>query len=181
MADFESAVTYVLENEGGRFEDPTTGEITNMGISLRWLSTVDPEATADTVRNLTREAACALYEKYWWEQTKINLIPSTSVATKLMDAAVNMGAQTAIEIFQDTLNEPIEDVNQHVSVDGIIGPQVIVAVTEEMNQSMGVGPLLDAFAVNLVSHYQELVQKNPALAKDLKNWEARGEKLPSLS
>lgn len=180
MANFQTAIDYLLINEGGRFEDQSTGEITNFGISLRWLQTVEPDATADTVRNLSREAAEALYEKYWWDQYHVGSIPSDPVATKLFDHMVNMGAGTAVRIFQDTLNEPTDNIDQHVAVDGLIGPQVIAAVKEEMGQATGVGPLLDAFAVNLVSHYQDIAAKNPALAKNLKNWEARAEKLPQV-
>lgn len=186
MADFSEAIDYLLTNEGGLYPpdgnpDLVTGELANFGITLRWLQTIHPDATPDTIRNLTRQGACDLYEQYWWDFYKVNSIPSDPVATKLLDAMVNCGAGTAVKIFQQTLNEPIDDSGKTVAVDGLIGPQVIAAVQVEMSQSTGVGPLLDAFAINLVTHYEKIAADNPKLASNLPGWESRAEKLPTLS
>ena len=179
MTEFEPAVEYVLGNEGGHYEDPQTGEISNFGISLKWLKTIDPEATADTVRNLTREAAVDLYKTQWWDKFHVGLIPSQRIATKLFDHCVNMGPVTAVRILQETLNEPAESPVDMIATDGLIGNQVVLAVTHDCGMPSGEQSLLDAFAANIATHYEEIVAKNPAQQKNLKGWLARAEKLPS--
>ena len=178
MADFNKAIEYVLANEGGHYEDKTSGEVSNFGISLRWLQTVQPKATADDIRGMTKHAAISLYSHYWWTPNKLDLIPSDAVATKLFDAMVNCGAETAIEIFQKTLNEPLMDNEEKVAVDGHIGPQTAKAVAQELTVQNGEKDLLNAFLVNLIEHYEAIAAARPDLAKNLPGWEARAEKLP---
>ncbi len=179
MADFYKAIEYVLVNEGGLYEDRDTGEVSNFGVSLRWLQTIDPEATADTIRHLTRESAVDLYETQWWEKYRLGLIPSDRLATKLFDCMVNCGPDTAIKILQNTLNEPAEHPSDKISVDGKIGDQVVTAVRHDCGLPNGEQALLDAFAANIATHYEEIAEKNPLHVKDLPGWLARAEKIPS--
>lgn len=177
MADFAGAVSFLLANEGGHFEDAATGEISNYGISLKWLKTIDPEATAATIRHLTRPAAVELYRKYWWDQFNFGLIPNAAVATKVFDAAVNCGAMTAIRILQETLNEPMES-SEQIATDGHIGAKTAAAVERDIDaDEYG---LLAAFSVNLEDHYRCVAEKNPKLAHYLPAWLERAEKLPVL-
>ena len=178
MANFEKAITYVLANEGGHYEDPATNEISNYGVSLAWLKTIDPTATADTIRSLTKDAAIELYRQHWWLRYKMDMIPSDRCATKLFDACVNIGPQTAIKIFQKTLNEPLDESEIGISEDGYIGNQVANAVTRDMGYPTGEDQLLSAFAANLATHYEEIAVKNPVHQKDLPGWLKRAEKLP---
>lgn len=178
MADFDKAVAYVLNNEGGHYEDPKTGEVSNFGISLKWLKTVQPKATAADIRGLTKHSAMSLYSQYWWMPNCLSLIPSDRVATKLFDAMVNCGAETAVEIFQKTINEPMTEMEEKIAVDGHIGPKTIAAIESELEMQNGEQDLLDAFAINLVEHYEAIAAANPVHKKDLPGWEARAEKLP---
>ena len=181
-ANYDAAFRFLMSNETytgkdgsivSHYEDPATGEISNWGISLKWLQTVMPEATADTVRALTEDQAKVLYQKYWWQQYKIGLIPSSLVASKLFDACVNMGAETAIKILQETLNEPLEEGESQVTVDGCIGPQVVNAVSFECKYTNGEQTLLDAFAANLATHYEQIVENNPVNKNNLDTWMKR--------
>lgn len=187
MSEFEPAVEYVIGNETytkadgtvvSHYEDKETGEISNWGISLKWLKTVNPTATADTVRNLSRDGAISVYRIFWWDKYRLGLIPSQCVATKLFDHCVNMGPATAVELLQKTLNEPLEMADSQVDVDGAIGPQVVGAITNEMAMQGGEHDLLLAFAETLSLHYESIVAKNPSQQKNLKGWLERAEKLP---
>lgn len=178
MVNFQEAIAYLLSNEGGVFEDAQTGECSNHGISLKWLRTIRPSATADDIRHMTTDQASALYKQYWWDGGKFDLIGSDRVATKLFDACVNCGAQTAVEIFQRTLNEPLTEHDPKVTVDGFIGAQVAAAVAAECAIQGGERDLLDSFCFNLIQHYEAIVAANPIDKKFLPAWEARSEKMP---
>lgn len=179
MASFEKAMAYVLVNEGGHYEDPATGEISNFGISLKWLKTIDPEATAETVRSLTRDAAGDLYKQHWWDLYRVSLIPSDRVATKLFDAMINMGPVTAVRLLQETLNEPLDNPRDHIAVDGAIGPQVARAVKIDTAVKADEDALIAAFAENIAMRYEKIAADNSALQKNLPGWLARAEKLPA--
>ena len=81
MADFNIAIETVLANEGGICNvsgDP--GGLTNFGISQRSYPNVD-------IRNLTRDAAAAIYRRDFWHY---DAVESQLMATKIFDMAVNM-------------------------------------------------------------------------------------------
>src|SRR4051794_7381193 len=118
MPEFLKAVSYVLSNEATLLEDASTGEVSKYGISLKWLKGIDPEATAATIRNLTKPAAIDLYRVHFWDKNHLGWIPSQRVATKLLDMMVNFGEITGIRMLQCVLNEPVEDGDEHLDIDG---------------------------------------------------------------
>lgn len=186
MADFTKAVEFLLSNETftrkgvvvSRYENPTTGEISNWGISLKWLKTIDPEATADTVRNLTRGAAVDLYFVHWWKANHLDLLDNDNLAAKMLDICVNCGAGTGIKLLQQALNEPLENPATHLAVDGVIGPKVAAVAKLDTATSMGEYGLLAALVSLLEDHYRNIVEANPVHEADLATWLARAEKLP---
>ena len=114
MLNFEEAVSRVLTFEKGYVNDPTDpGGETNWGISKRSYPNLD-------IRNLTRDAAIAIYRKDFWDVIEADSIPS-SVVYQLFDFAVNSSIQTAIRYFQRVLK---------VADDGHFGPVSKKAVTE---------------------------------------------------
>ncbi len=186
MSNFQKAVDYLISNETfvkngqviSHYENTASGEISNFGISLRWLKTIDPEATADTVRNLTREAAEALYEQHWWKANHLDLLTNDNLAAKMLDICVNCGAGTGIKILQAALNEPLENPADHLAVDGIIGPKVAEVARLDTSTSMGEYGLLAALVSLLEDHYRAIAAANPVLAPNLATWLERAEKLP---
>jgi lysozyme family protein len=98
MADFDHAVEVVLSNEGGYVNNPADpGGETNFGISKRQYPDLD-------IRNLTRDQAKDIYFRDYWTPHNFTMLVSQTVATKVFDAAVNMGPVAAIRMLQDTLN-----------------------------------------------------------------------------
>lgn len=178
MADFISAIDYVLMNEGGHYEDLATGEISNHGISLKWLKTVQPDATAKTIRDLPAAQAISLYHKYWWETHDMDLIENNHIATKLLDAMVNMGPETAIRLFQVVLNEPVEP-SERIAEDGVMGKKTADALEFELGTNPhGEKEILDSFAEELRNRYKRIAEMNPVHKKDLPGWLKRAEKMP---
>ncbi len=179
---FMPAVTYLLEDEGGLYEDKETGEISNFGISFKWLKTVNPRSTEQSVRKMTRAVAIDLYRTYWWVKYKFDLLRDCAVATKLFTHAVNMGPETAITIFQQTINEPMvgSSHNDRIPEDGMLGPVTARAAAEECALRDGRRDLLRAFVFNLVTHYHGIVAHDPRQAKNLGGWVKRAERLPVI-
>src|SRR5690242_9631529 len=116
MADFSQAIEFVLQNEGGLSNDPLdAGGLTNFGISQRAYPDVD-------VKNLTRDGASAIYERDYWHYGDIQ---SQRVATKLLDAAVNLGPVKAVRLMQLALGA-IEA--GPIVADGLFGSQTAEAI-----------------------------------------------------
>jgi lysozyme family protein len=169
VADFQKAFPYLINNEGTTlFEDKDTGEISKYGISLKWLKTVNKDATAEDIRTLTLDEASALYEKYWWKDLNIPFIDSDRIATKVMDTCVNCGAVTGVKILQRAVCHFIT-----VACDGRIGPstaRAIAAFPEEQ--------ILNELCLEQAIHYGALVEQAPSLRKNYNGWLARAAKTP---
>ena len=105
---FMKAVGFVLakEIEGGYVNDPRDpGGETNYGISKRSYPGVD-------IKNLTREAAVAIYYRDYWKAVKADNMPPL-IAVCAFDAAVNQGVRAASTLLQKAAG---------VAADGQIGP-----------------------------------------------------------
>lgn len=108
---FETAITFVLAEEGGYVCDPNDkGGATKFGISQRAYPDLD-------IKSLTVEQASAIYYQDYWKACRCDELPA-AVACVVLDTAVNMGNRTAIRFLQQSLR---------VSVDGIIGPKTLQA------------------------------------------------------
>ena len=161
MSEFLLAIPTVLRREGGLVDDPNdAGGITNFGISLRWLQTVEPYATADTVRNMTVEEATRLYSVYWWDHYGYGRILDQAVATKVFDTAVNCGPKTAHKIAQEASG---------ATPDGCLGPESIKAINAYPNASLLLHRLQDLQA----AYYLRVEAEHPNDEKFALNWRNR--------
>jgi lysozyme family protein len=136
VSNFDEAIGFVLSNEGGLSNDPADpGGLTNFGISQKQYPALD-------IRNLTREDAVQIYQDDYWNKFQYGDITSQRVATKVFDAAVNMGPVRAIRLLQLAVN---------VQADGVLGVQTIAAVNaaDESN-------LMDEFKAQLAKYYCDL-------------------------
>lgn len=118
---FKAAVAFVLEREGGLVDDPEDpGGATNHGISLRFLKSVVPYATAVTIQDLTPEVATDLYREHFWDACSCDALPH-GLDLAVFDGAVNQGPLTARKLLQRALG---------VVDDGYIGPVTLGAVLD---------------------------------------------------
>lgn len=140
MANFLAAVNHVLRHEGGYVDAPTdAGGPTQFGISLRWLRSVgdvnrdgwlegdldhDGDVDADDIRALPLAHAVELYRTQWWDRYGYGRIGDQTLATKVFDLAVNMGAGRAHRLVQRALRAA----GKVVEEDGVLGPQTLSAI-----------------------------------------------------
>lgn len=154
MATFEQAIETVLAHEGGYVQHPgDPGGETNFGISKRRYPDLD-------IKTLTRDQAVDLYRRDFWDQQYAKL--SQALATKLLDAIVNLGPQSAVRVLQQAINDegfgPLQS-------DGIFGPSTLQAARLCPPEK-----LLRGFRARLAGHYTKLVMADPAREVFLLGW-----------
>ena len=142
MARFEEAVEVVLKHEGGyvsRSDDP--GGETKFGICKRSYPDLD-------IKNLTREQAKEIYRRDWWDKYGYERINDDSLAIKVFDLSVNMGAKQAHKLLQRAINDMS---GRLLADDGILGPRTIAAVNAIVPELV-----LDAFLKRAEGYYRSL-------------------------
>jgi len=130
---FNYCVKVILEYEGGFVNHPDDpGAATNMGITTKTLSRwLRRPATEDDIRNLNVGTAKVIYQEYYWNPIDGHNLPP-GVNLVVFDMAVNAGVTRAIKMLQECVG---------VTVDGIIGPNTLAAVTNH-----GWGSLIDRYS-----------------------------------
>jgi len=154
MSNFDTAILTVLKNEGGYVDNPSDpGGATNFGISYRFLSSLEKNKTVtySDIRALTQDQAIAIYKSQWWDRYQYGRINDQSIATKLLDLSVNMGAANA----HTSIQRAIRSVNGvRLNEDGILGDESI----KEINAVNSI-ELLCALKSEAAGRYREF--KNP--------------------
>ena len=169
MATFQDAIPIVLKNEGGyvdNINDP--GGSTNFGISTRFLLS-EPSIGITDAKLLTVAQASAIYEKYFWDFYKYDNIIDQTVATKIFDLNVNMGANTIHKIVQTVLNAQFWC---KLVVDGNLGPQSIAAINS-VNTITTQQTLINGISDGAWAHYEAIIAANPKEAQFADGWKNR--------
>ena len=185
MAKFEKAIPVILKHEGGYVNhksDP--GGATNFGISLRFLKDhpndgdfdMDGDVDTEDIKNMTLRDAMTVYHKHWWAKYKYGNINDQTIATKVLDFSVNMGAKRAHILLQQALNKAF---GLRLTVDGIVGPAtfgVINGIEEDDEQR-----LLNAYCDEAWGFYQRLIANKPSLAVFKRGWYNRAYSLKAAN
>jgi len=171
MANFDPALQLTLQNEGGFFHNPVTGEVVNHGITLTFIKDCGYCATADEayIQNLSAVDAGQIYLKYFWDRYNIGQIADQSLANKVFDLTVNMGpGGSAHEGALTLLQHAVNDCGGACTVDGHIGPQSIAQIN-----ALDPVRLLAAFRARAKSRYEAIAAGDAKVANDLGGWLAR--------
>ena len=163
MSNFESTIGPLLAREGGEFVTDDNGlGACKWGVTLSSYRAAHPEATEETIRAMTPEAAGEFYREEFWERYHIGLLSDQAVADKVMDLAVNCGGGNAVRMLQTVIG---------VKVDYVLGPRT-AAVANSLQPSDLIGGLRIAAA----ERYRSLAATDPAkYGGDLAGWLARNE------
>ncbi|HXM40113.1 MAG TPA: glycosyl hydrolase 108 family protein [Bryobacteraceae bacterium] len=165
MADFQPAVAITLQNEGGFFHNPVTGEIVNHGITLTFVqsSGYKPDADEAFIQNLGVAEASAIYRTYFWNRYSTGSIADQSLANKVFDLTVNMGP-AALKLLQSAVNA----CGGQCAADGVLGPISIAQIN-----ALDPAQLLAEFKQLAAQRYQQIASNNARLAGDLTGWLSR--------
>ena len=129
-ADFDSAMNFVLEQEGGYSNHPNDpGGSTNMGITQSTLDEARQQGIVSCidVYNLKREEATKIYYENYWKPSNADKMPEP-LATIYFDGVVLFGTYTGGRLLQRAM----ESLGQSILVDGIVGPQTLAALNEQL-------------------------------------------------
>lgn len=93
MANFETAVDFVLRAEGGYVCDPSDpGGATKYGISQRSYPKLN-------IKSLTEDDAREIYHTDFWNKYGIDKIEDDNLALVYFDTMINMGPKTAAKFL----------------------------------------------------------------------------------
>lgn len=171
---FAAALAIVLAHEGGYQampDDPgnwTGGKIgagelkgTKFGLSAASYPTLD-------IASLSEADAAAIYRRDWWDRFGLGRVPDP-IATKLFDAAVNIGIESAVRALQRALRAVGAETGvPRVVEDGKLGPITIGAASAVASDIV-----LPALREALAGHYRLIAAKSRAQARFLNGWLAR--------
>ena len=167
MADFGTALKFMLPNEGGLVYSNTPGDAGGQTFAGITEAVARANGYTGDMHSIPFVEVAAIYLKNYW---KYNGIHDQAVADKLFDMGVNMGVGEAIRLLQEALN----DLGASLTVDGGYGP-----VTESTLNALAGAQVVSMLCQISDQHYQDIVAKNPGDAKFLKGWEHRAEEVPT--
>jgi len=178
MASFDQAIGLILKHEGGWVNNPNDpGGATNFGISLRFLVDhpeagdfdMDGDVDAEDIAGMTIEQASDIYRQFWWDMYRYDQFADQTIATKVFDHAVNMGAKRAHILLQTAMNKAF---GLKLTVDGALGPasyRSINAVHDGDEEQI----LLRTYCDEIWAFYQRLIANNSKLKVFAKGWQRR--------
>lgn len=167
MANFAAALPFLLAHEGGYSNDPADpGGETMYGITV---GVARSHGYTGDMRQIPMSLVTEIYSGDYW---RFDAVESQATATKLLDAAANMGLTTAVRLAQQAVNTLVEP---KVVVDGQWGPDTLDAVNTADEKEF-----LQNFSAELAGHYREIVANKPTSGKFLSGWLKRAMSLPPM-
>ncbi len=169
MADFQRALSKLLENEGGWADDPSDGGgETYKGISTKYFSKWDgweiiqrmknendfPENLQENIE-LSKDVEL-FYKINFWNKLKADKIEKHNIAESIFDFAVNTGVRTSVILAQRVLG---------VAHDGVIGQKTLAKLNSipEIN-------FINSFALQKINRYLAICKKNKKNRKFFFGW-----------
>lgn len=162
---FLRAIALSLQFEGERYtNDPDDrGGATKYGLTWRFLrSRIGAGATHP--KDLSLEAALGVYWQCIWRPQRFEEYPDADVALKVFDMSLPMGETQAVKYVQRVLGELLQ---KSVTVDGIIGPQTLSALSLISTRNL---PIIPALIRTSIGHYEGIVSRSPSQRKWLNGW-----------
>lgn len=175
MSDFETAVNFVLRNEGGFNERMADrGGATNYGISLRFLKQIpadriksygifEMDITRETILHLTMQQAKNIYQGEFWKHAPFEKIMNQEYCNYIFDMAINMGIAPAIKCVQRACWAVMKKWEQ-LKDDGILGDKTIQAI-----QLCGF-LIMPALRAERGNYYRAIIVHDPEQESNLKSW-----------
>lgn len=147
-----------LKHEGGWADiKEDRGGKTNMGITLATYQTVNPSATAEDLKVLTKDEALSFYKENFYDKYRVSEMP-TDIQDLYFDMIVNHGPANAAKILQEVLG---------VEKDGVAGSGTI-----EEAVKYG-GDLRKDLIKGRRRFYNRIIRRDPSQKKFKKGWERR--------
>lgn len=158
MQTVDEITAEIVRREGGYVNDPDDpGGPTKYGVTIGTLRDIRGYASIADVQALTVADAIEIYQRYYFVQPKIELLP-TPLHPTVYDMNVNAGGNS-IKILQRLLHE----FGEIVSVDGALGPQSLAATTRAYDNAGQY--LVDAYGIARRNYYFRIADNRVASRK----------------
>ena len=155
-SNFESALAYVLQSEGGFVNDLNDpGGMTNLGCTKAvWEEFVGHPVSEADMRGLTPADVAPLYKRKYWDKVSGDDLPA-GLDYSVFDAAINSGPERAAKWLQEVVG---------VTADGAIGKGTLAAV-----EAYNVNDLIKVYSAKRLAFLQSL----PTFETFGKGWTTR--------
>lgn len=128
MANFDEAVAFVLENEGGYSDNANdAGGKTNFGISSLLLYALKGKYGND-VSKITLAQAKDIYYKEFWLKAPFTSLWNQRIANYVFDCCIMHGIDTGITILQRAVWAVLG--YRYIEDDGFMGAKTLAAVQQ---------------------------------------------------
>lgn len=176
MATFEQAIPVIMAHEGTPTNfwvndpDDPGGEtvwgwsmrtILDLGLQPADLGLPHRNFFPGCLKAVSRDTCEKLYRRFFWNRYGYGSIDDQVAATKVMDAAVNMGPRRAAELAQKACNK----LGAQLKVDSGLGPKSFAAIN-----ACDPREFLVAFGQEMADFYERVIARKPSLAKFRKTW-----------
>jgi len=163
----ESVANYILEVEGGFADNPKDpGGRTKYGITANTLAGVRGRlkglALPEDVKDLTKDQALAIYERFYWKPAGCDDIPRP-IDLAVFDGCVNCGVKRGVRFLQEALNM----LGENLAVDGIFGQKTMQAA---WGHALPKTKILSALLWRRAKYYNDIVARNPDRRVFLHGW-----------
>jgi len=151
-SEFETAMKFVREAEGGYYNHPNDpGGETQFGLTKRDYPLLD-------IKNITREQADEIFWQDYWLKSNAYLIPYPAYIS-FFDSVVNTGRKQANKFLQRVVG---------ATADGIVGPYTrsLLSKKDPVDVAYGIIDQRQTF-------YNNLCDNRPKLAVFRKGWDNR--------
>ena len=166
MADFDAALAYALQSEGGYAEPPEVEQPTYKGIAQK---AARAWGYTGAMRDFPDDEVAGFYKDNYWDNWNLDEITDDGIATAIFNLHINTNAAPIIQAA-------VADCGVDILQDGFWGP-----ATREAVDACDPAQLLSAISQS-GTHYQELVANNPsAYSQYLNGWVNRAEALADLA
>lgn len=170
MSDFQTAYDWMMANEDSRRLYETVPDYPPGAHAISGINSASFPDQFQAINALPQdqrgEAVEQFYQRNFWSNW-LQQIESDEVAKRVFDMAVNGGSGTSVRLLQQAVNT----MGHVVGTDGLWGPVTLAAAN-----ACDPAELVDQFKIARASHYQAIVDNNPAQSGYLQNWLARAAK-----
>ncbi len=172
MADFEKAVSKVINLEGGYTNHPKDrGGPTNFGIRE---DLAIAAGYNKPIQEWTKEEAKQYYKKTEWDGLRLDEIEDQDIALELFDTAVNMGKGSGrpIKWLQEALNALNKEGSKwpDIEEDGKIGPTTIRMINAALTFSDMKECILKLLNADQAVRYKKITAAREANEAFIKGW-----------
>lgn len=173
MSNFDFALKYTLENEGGWTVD--SGGMTLKGITVPdvALHRHIPESsiTEQIMRNLSDQEISDIYKEQYWNPVRLGEIVDERIACAIFDTSVNRGLSVGAKYAQRVCNL----LGAALVVDGQIGIHSLAAINACLRE-----PFIRTFENMEAAGYEAIIAYHPSYTLYRNGWMARCKRLFSL-